>query len=166
MADLTLSLLSLDTLTKNALTEQILKSNEYTAQYGLALTYADAVQLVEARSEFLRENGRIEIGNVTIDKIIDAFCDSSFISQEDYADTIASLLEIFYDMKNETLDLIADDELIELMKYYFEIRCKGSLEQLHHRELEKLARNLRFNVVDYANMDEFDTELYFGEDEY
>ncbi|TEB05559.1 hypothetical protein Psch_02600 [Pelotomaculum schinkii] len=153
------SLLPFDILSTRTEIEQIIKCNEHSTQYGLVLTYNDAVQLVETRSEALRENGRIEIGSETIRKMITTFYHSSYINQQDYADTLNELLEIFYYMKNETLDLISDDELIELMRNYYENRCRGSLELLKHRELEKLARNLRFGVPDYANMDESDDEV-------
>ncbi len=61
-------------------------------------------------------------------------------------------------MKNETLDLIPDDELIGLMRDYFETRCQGSIDLLLNRELEQLARNLRYGVEDYANLAETSEE--------
>jgi hypothetical protein len=148
------SFLSLDKLSNYAVAEQIVEFNEKSKKYGLVLTHTDALQLVETRSRSLLENGRIEIGSGTLIKIIDAFYDSVFIMQEDYSDTLNELLEIFYYFKNETLELISDEELIDLMKDYFENRCKGSLELLKDRELEKLANNLRFGVADYSNMND------------
>ena len=62
------------------------------------------------------------------------------------------MIEIFYYFKNETLDLIGDDELIELMRDYYENRCKGSLELLKYRELEKLSKNIRYGITDYADL--------------
>jgi hypothetical protein len=164
MAKMIHSLLTLDKLSIRTEIEQIIKSNAHSIKYGLVLTYNDAVQLVETRSEALRANGRIEIGSETIRKLITAFYYSSYITQQDYADTLHELLEIFYYMKNETLDLIPDDELIGLMRNYYENRCRGSLELLKHRELEKLARNLRFGVPDYANMDDSDDEAQYEEE--
>jgi len=152
------SFLSLDKLSNYAVVEQIVKLNEKSRQYGLLLSPTDALQLVETRSRSLLENGRIEIGGETLIKIIDAFYDSSFIMQDDYSDTLNELLEIFYYVKNETLELISDDELIEHMKIYFENRCKGSLDLLKDRELEKLANNLRYGVTDYSNMEEPDEQ--------
>ena len=152
------SFLSLDKLSNYAVVEQIVELNEKSRQYGLLLSPTDAIQLVETRSRALLENGRIEIGGETLIKIIDAFYDSSFIMQDDYSDTLNELLEIFYYVKNETLELISDDELIEHMKNYFENRCKGSLDLLKDRELEKLANNLRYGVTDYSNMEEPDEQ--------
>ena len=159
MLNMMTSLAQLDILSKCTSVKKIMETNERSIKYGLILSQTDAIELVEARSEALCANGRIEIGSATIEKIIDAFCNSSYIIQQDYTNTLHELLEIFYYMKNETLDLISDDELIELMKNYFESRCRGSLELLKDRELEKMARNLRYGLPDYSNMDEEDEQL-------
>ena len=158
MADIMQFFLPIDKMSKYTAIEQIIKINEKTYEYGLTLTYSDAVELIETRSISLSENGRVEIGSATIGKIIEAFCDSAFIIQQDYAETINQLVEIFYYIKNETLELISDDELIDLMKDYFENSCKGSLDLLKDRELEKMARNIRFGIDDYTNVCEFEEE--------
>ena len=135
----------------NAVT-QILSLNEKTEQFGLALSSADATALMQTRTDALNANGRVEVGSVTIDKIIDAFCDSQYINQRDYADTLHELINIFYYTKSETLDLISDDELIAFMKDSFEHSCMGSLDLLYGRDLNKLAENLRFGRVNYKNV--------------
>ena len=122
---------------------EIVKCNSFTAEYGLALTPGQALELVETRANALSENGRIEFGGGVIDKIIKEFCVSPYISMHNYAQTINELLEIFYYYKNETLDMVSDDELIEYMKALFDGVCHGSLDLLSGRELDRLARNLR-----------------------
>ncbi|NPV91935.1 MAG: hypothetical protein HPY50_14310 [Firmicutes bacterium] len=155
----------LDKISRNLAVEEIVRLNEKSSRYGLALTHLDALQLVETRGETLRAVGRIEIGGSTIGKIIEAFCDSSYINQQDYADTLHELLEVFYYMKNETLDLVPDDELIGLMKSFFERSCRGSLELLKNRELELMARNLRFGVPGYADVGRLDDRPLDGEED-
>ncbi|MEA4920424.1 MAG: DUF6323 family protein [Clostridiaceae bacterium] len=125
---------------------EIMKCNDYTERYGLILTFEQAVELAETRSFALGSNGRIEIGGGVIDKIIQEFCDSPYISLHDYADILHELIEIFYYYKNETLDLISDDDLISFMKSAFDGVCQGSLELLSGRELNRLAENLRFGL--------------------
>ena len=138
---------------------EVIKCNEYTARFGLVLTPAQALELVETRAIALSENGRIEFGGGVIDKIIKEFCDSPYISMHNYTQTIHELLEIFYYYKNETLDLVSDDELIKYMKTAFDDICQGSLDLLSGRELDRLARNLRSgHSHDYSEDD-------FGEDE-
>jgi len=140
-------------LSDQSSTAKILSLNEKTEQYGLSLTPVDAAALMQTRTEALSANGRIEVGSETVGKLIDAFYDSSFINQRDYTAIMHDLIDMFYYSKNETMDLISDDDLIEFMKNCFEYRCMGSLELLKGRELEKLADNLRRGVRDYKNMD-------------
>lgn len=142
----------------NAVTK-ILSLNEKSEQHCLALTSADATALMQTRTEALNANGRIEVGSATISKLIDAFCDSAYINQRDYATTLHELIDIFYYTKSETLDLISDDELIAFMKEAFEYRCMGSLELLYGRELNKLAENLRFGIKNFKNVNPETDEL-------
>ncbi|MDR1687745.1 MAG: DUF6323 family protein [Clostridiales bacterium] len=130
---------------------EVIKCNVYTERFGLRLTQAQAAELVETRSLSLRDNGRIEFGGGVIDKIIKAFCDSPFISAYDYAETLHELIEIFYIYKNETHDLIGDDDLIKFMKTSFDGVCQGSLDLLSGRELYRLAKNLRFGRGGYMD---------------
>ncbi|HEX3031533.1 MAG TPA: DUF6323 family protein [Bacillota bacterium] len=148
------SLLPLDQLSETAAITQIMRLNELSLRYGLTLSHSEALQLVQSRNDVLQAIGRIEVGSATLGKLISAFCDSAFINQQEYAEILHQLLEIFYYMKNETLDQISDDELIELMKYYYEIRCKGSLELLQGREMEQMARNIRYGVENFAELGE------------
>lgn len=135
---------------------EIMKCNEYTARFGLVLSQSEAQELVETRTEALSRNGRIEFGGGIIDKLIKEFCDSPFLYQGNYAETLNELIETFYYFKNESLDGISDDELISLMKKYFDQKCRGSIELLRNRELEALARNIRYGVGDYENIEDKD----------
>ena len=132
--------------------DEIEKCNEYTSKFGLTLSRQDAIRLVETRNSSLKSCGRIEFGGGVIDKLIKEFCDSPYISKHNYVETLNELVEIFYFYKNDTLDLISDEELIKFMKDSFNGRCQGSLELLAGRELEKMARNLRYGYApDYAD---------------
>ena len=141
---------------------EIINCNEITSRYGLTLSQAKAQELIETRAFALSCNGRIEFSGGVSNKLIIKFCDSPYLSQFNYATILNELLETFYYFKNETLDEISDDELISLMKKYFDRNCQGSMELLQHRELEALARNIRYGISDYANLCE-DTEEYFDE---
>lgn len=144
---------------------QIIEFNETTSEYGLTLSKNDATELVETRNEALSSNGRIEFGSGIINKIIYEFFDSPFMHQSDYANTLNELVETFYYFKNETLDKLSDDELISLMREYFDERCLGSVEMLKTRELELLAHNIRFGVEDFTNLDEPEEEEFFQEED-
>lgn len=131
----------------------IIQCNEITREYGLKLSEKDVKEIIDARNKALQKSGRIEFNGQIINKIITSFCDSPYISQYNYSDTINELVEIFYNYKNETLDYISDDELIEIMKENFDNYCQGSLEILEGKVLYKIAENIRYGVKDYTNLD-------------
>ena len=59
----------------------LLDCNSKTAAYGLALTEADAKQLLSERKTALRQQERLEFGAGILPALIDAFCDSAYITQ-------------------------------------------------------------------------------------
>lgn len=132
---------------------EIFSCNSNTHEYGLTLNTDEVKELIQTRTESLNKSGRIEFNGEIITKIILCFCDSPYISQHNYSNTINELVEIFYNYKNETLDHISDDELIEIMKDYFDNYCQGSLELLEGKVLYKIADNIRNGVKDYTNID-------------
>lgn len=125
---------SIDLFQSNSLEKQvfndIIQCNEVTREYGLKLSEKDVKEIIDTRNIALQKSGRIEFNGQIINKIITSFCDSPYISQYNYGETINELVEIFYNYKNETLDYISDDELIEIMKEKFDNYCQGSLEIL------------------------------------
>ena len=139
-------------LAENNLSNEILKCNEVTREYGLKLNENDVKEIIKTRNIALEKSGRIEFNGQIINKIIEEFCDSPYISQYNYGETINELVEIFYNYKNETLDYIGDDELIEIMKEFFNNYCQGSLELLEGKVLYKIADNIRNGVKDYTNI--------------
>ncbi len=137
---------------KQAVSE-VLLCNTITADYSLVLSEEQALELVETRSYSLKNVGRIEFGGGIIEKVILSFANSPYISQYRYAEIVTELVEIFYYFKNETLDLISDDDLIGYMKKYFDGVCQGSLDQLKFRELERMAKNVRLGLdPDYNDL--------------
>ena len=122
---------------------QIMKTNEESKENGLTLTEEEATALVAARGDTLREERRVEFGDSISPKLIRTFADSSFINQEDYAEIIARLQEIFFLYKNESMDMVSDDELLGIMKNAFENESGGDLEYLEGTALEAFARSVR-----------------------
>lgn len=108
----------------------IKECNQYTSKYGLTLSDKQINDLLAKRTEILKEKGRIEFREGILDKLIKEFCDSPYINQSNYIETLHELIEIFYEYKNETMDLITDDELIKFMKNAFDGVCKGDIEYL------------------------------------
>lgn len=110
--------------------DKILACNEEIGKYGLSLTEQQALALAQARTNALKENKRIELNGGIVDKLILAFCNSPYIEKDTYEDTLHELINLFYDLKNNTWDTVSDDDMIEFMKNAFNNRCHGSLELL------------------------------------
>lgn len=123
--------------------DRVLECNRKTEQFGLVLSQEEAKNLLLNRKTALEDNGRIEFGKGILPKIIELFCDSQFINQETYADTLSELQEIFYSYKNETQDELTDDELLAFMKKQFEEICFGDIEYLRNTCLERYAKAVR-----------------------
>lgn len=153
------SLIPSDISQKLAVTE-IIRCNQTTSRYGLILNESEAVELAKTRSEVLKEVGRVEFAGDTIYKLIMEFCDSPYLSPFNYAETLNELIETFYYFKSETLDELDDNELISLMKKSFDDRCQGSVDLLQTRELENLARKIRFGISDLNDLSEALEEIF------
>ncbi len=118
----------------------ILGVNETTAQTGLVFTSCQALALLQARDRALMDSGRLELGSGMVKKLILAFFDSPFFQNGQAVDTLESLMEIFYHMKNETFDALCDDELIDFLRERFDGECQGSLDLLRDNACSHLAR--------------------------
>jgi hypothetical protein len=125
---------------------EIEKCNGLTEKFGLALSKEQIRNLMEKRREALKNTGRVEFGGGILKKLITEFCDSPYIDQESYEETLLELQDIFYYFKNESLDSIADDDLLRLMKKSFDGQCEGSLEYLRETSLEEMCRAFRFRL--------------------
>lgn len=132
---------------------KVIKTNELTERFGLCLTEQDAKLILEERKNSLVEQKRIEFGEGIAPKIIYEFCDSDYIHQSNYVDTIIRLQEIFYLYKNEMQDEITDDELLHLMKEQFENLCFGDLDYLESACLANFAEAIRAGYGGYKGSD-------------
>lgn len=132
-----------ENIVKKQAVSDIIKTNENTCKYGVVLTSEQAIALIQTKTNSLKNNGRIELSSSIVPKIILAFCDSPYISKDNYEDILHELIEIFYYFKNETSDKLNDDALIDFMKNSFNKVCKGSVDLLSGQELPILVKNLK-----------------------
>ena len=123
--------------------QKVMQTNQYTERFGLVLSEEEANFLVQERSSSLRQEQRVEFGEGILPKLIFQFCDSPYLSQDNYVESILRLQEIFYLYKNESLDDLSDDELLDYMKEKFDGVCQGDFEYLEGTVLEEFARNVR-----------------------
>ena len=152
---------------------KVVETNQTAERYGLVLSEEDAKLILEEKNNALREQKRVEFGGGITPKIIYEFCDSDFIDQNNYVETIIRLQEIFYLFKNEMEDEITDDELLHLMKEQYELICFGDLDYLEGTCLNIFSQAIRAGYQgyqgtegrrDYAKFDEvqrWDYDLYF-----
>ena len=152
---------------------RLMETNQATERFGLALTSQDAELILEERGNVLREMRRVEFGEGIIPRIIHEFCDSAYIDQSNYVETLLRLQEIFYLYKNEMLDEISDSELLHFMKEQFESICFGDLDYLEGTCLSNFAQAVRAGYRgykrsegrgEYEKFDEvtrWDYDLYF-----
>lgn len=118
----------------------LLAYNEKTEKFGLSLTQEEAEELVASRNESLKEHQRIEFGEGILDKLIYVFCDSQYISQNNYLEQLKKLQDVFYFFKNECKDKLTDEELIQFMKEQYEDVCMGDIQYLADTCLVRLAQ--------------------------
>lgn len=122
---------------------EILDTNVKSAEYGLMLSEQDAQMILTADNDALSEQDRICFGESLAPKIIEKFMQSSYIAPSEYAETIAELIDIFYEVKEESYDLLTDEDIIDVMYNFFENESGGSLEVLRNRDMEELCRAVR-----------------------
>ena len=127
----------------------VMETNQYTEQFGLTLSEQDAQLILDNRKAALRTQQRIEFGEGIVPKIIREFCDSPYIDQNTFAETIIRLQEIFYQYKNEMNDEITDDELLHLMREQYDELCFGDLEYLESTCLENFSQAVRAGYRGY-----------------
>lgn len=130
---------------------QVQETNRYTEKYGLVLSEEDTALLLSEKNRILKTEQRVEFGQGILPRIICEFCDSAYITQEDYVETLIRLQEIFYLYKNEMQDEITDEELLNFMREQFEEVCYGDLHYLESTCLDIFAQAVRAGYGDYRS---------------
>lgn len=144
---------------------KVLETNEATEKFGLVLREQDAQLILEERRTCLREQKRVEFGESIALGIIYEFCDSAYLDQSNYVDTIIRLQEIFYLYKNEMQDEITDAELLHLMKEQYEFICFGDLDYLEGTCLANFSQAIRAGYGGYKRTDGYGEYGKFQETE-
>ncbi|AZO95739.1 DUF6323 family protein [Halocella sp. SP3-1] len=127
---------------------QLLETNLSSKKYGLKLTEKDVSEIIEDRERVLNHQGRVELDIKVTVKIIEFLYSSPYVNQDNYSDTVIGLQEIFYYLKSETDDQIADDILLNKIFKLYENICAGSLELLRGREADKLINKIKYQDPD------------------
>lgn len=120
--------------------EKALQRAETAAErFGLRLSPEAYERLGEERRRALRETRRLELGEGILPALMLAFCDSPYLSEANWEESLWELQSLFYQFKNETGDALPDAELITAMERVFHAKG-GSLTALAMTEPEALLR--------------------------
>ena len=123
---------------------EILNLNEKSQMYGLSLNKEDVKEIINSRDNTLKSYGRIEL-NISITKmIIENLYKSQYTDKDDYVYVINDLHEVFYYLKNETLDQISDIEVIEIIDDIYN-NCSGRIDIVQEK-CEEFAKNYRWGI--------------------
>ena len=123
--------------------QKVLDTNRQSEQYGLTLTQKDAEQLMVGRKQILEAQRRVELRQSILPLLVETFCSSPYLNQQNYLETLLRLQEIFFCYKNEMLDEITDEELLHFMREQFDTVCYGDLDYLEGTCLEVFAQAVR-----------------------
>ena len=136
-----------DQLQLAAAARQLESCNEVISRHGLSLSAADAQAIVVGRTEALAATDRVEFGGGVARELVLAFAGSPYVSQVTFADTVIELQELFYEFKNESLEQLTDDDVINRMRKLFDEYADGDVDLLEQALFEGLARTVRDEIV-------------------
>ena len=132
---------------------KLLEINSFTESFGLSLSPEEARLILAERNHTLKDQKRVEVGSGILPELIREFCDSAYLTQDNYVETLIRLQEIFFLYKNEMMDEISDSELLHFMKEQFETICCGDLDYLEGSCLNIFAQAIRAGYRDYRYRD-------------
>lgn len=129
---------NLKTIQKN----EILKINSESEQYALSLSQEDVEEIIKARNYTLQSYGRIDLNINVTKQLIEILYKSQYTDKDDYVELINDLQEIFYYLKNETLDEISDIDLLEIIDEFYN-ECSGRIDNVQNNA-EKFSQEYRW----------------------
>ena len=139
--------------------EELREVNTISLRFGLRLSEEGMLALSQARTLALTDHGRVELGASAVRSIVDGFCDSPYLLQEDYETTLLELVDAFYYFKNACGEQLTDAELIEAMRARYDA-YDGSVEAVIGTTLEALCRARRFGLKEDADWEDENDERF------
>ena len=112
--------------------------------YGLTLNKEDVKEIINSRDNTLKNYGRIELDIGITKMIIENLYKSQYTDKDDYVYAINDLHEVFYYLKNETLDQISDIEIIDIIDEVYN-NCSGRIDIVQEK-CEEFAKSYRLKL--------------------
>ncbi|WP_455544239.1 DUF6323 family protein [Intestinibacter sp.] len=103
--------------------EKLMKLNDESINYGLVLSEKEVNDIMKNTGETLKKIGRIETSTNALEKVITIVYSSPYTDKENYVENINDMQELFYYFKNQVLDLLSDDEVIEILEKAYDEKC-------------------------------------------
>ena len=122
---------------------ELASCNRVLQRYGLSLSAEDVQTLVVGRVEALETSDRVEFGGGVAKELVLGFAGSPHVSQDTFVETLLELQDIFYEFKNESLEQITDDELVQTMRSLYDDVANGDIGRLAEALLDGLGRHVR-----------------------
>ena len=97
--------------------------------------------------------------------LADEFSRSIFVDQENYAVLLEELVYIFFQVKTAVCDRISDNDLVRLLKDYYENKAMGSVEIMRERDIDIVVKYVE-TELGQSNVsvgDVYETESYTDE---
>lgn len=117
-------------------------------KHGLSLSKSDIAEITSANISALKKTGRLELGEGIAPELARVFCSSPFINDKNFTETLCELTYLFYEFKNESDDMLSDNEMLDLMKCAFDGVCGGSTHALASDVIPELTRRMREKKAD------------------
>lgn len=144
---------------------ELLSLNSRLERHGLQLTEETAEEIIKSRSQILKNQGRVELDTKITQAIIKMLSDSSYITQDNFVSSVNDVYETFHFIKNETSDLVTDEDILDAVMTSFDRVCHGSTELLMGKGAKQIIDNFenskdltdvenRKEVEEYWNFDE------------
>ena len=123
---------------------EILDLNKKSQVYGLTLNKEDVKEIINSRDNTLKNYGRIELDIGITKMIIENLYKSQYTDKDDYVYAINDLHEVFYYLKNETLDQISDIDIIDIIDEVYN-NCSGRIDIVQEK-CEEFAKSYRLKL--------------------
>ena len=124
--------------------QELLELNQNSSAYGLTLNKEDIKEIINSRNNTLKSYGRIELDINVTKSIIENLYKSQYTDRDNYVELINDLEEVFYYLKNETLDQISDIEIIEIIDEIYN-NCSGRIDIVQEK-CEEFAKSYRYRL--------------------
>ena len=106
------------------------RCNALSCGHGRTLTLEEAAELAACRQEALRATGRVEFGLGIVTDLAKAVRASPYLRQDNYAETMDHLQDLFYHWKGLCREQASDREVIDALAALFDDPAQGSAEYL------------------------------------